>query len=248
MLMTTETTAASPAVPTFAAQRDYWDERWNRNPLPGPWSVRRGTLIIEWLRSLNLKTPSLLDYGCGTGWFTDELSKLGSAVGVDLSPEAIAAAQARYSGPTFMAANLFDLSLNDRQFDAIVSQEVIAHVVDPAEYVARITTMLKPGGFLVLTTANKTVMDRLVHPPDPEAHIKRWLGLRDLKLLLQPQYQLLRHTTIIPRGDRGFLRVANSAKLNAALRLAFSDNAIERFKERAGWGYTLLTLWRKREA
>ena len=129
--------------------------------------------------------------------------------------------------------------------DVIVSQEVIAHVVDPSEYVARITSMLKPGGHLILTTANKTVMDRMVHPPDPDAHIKRWLSLRDLKQLLQSEYRLLKHTTIIPRGDRGFLRVANSAKLNAGLKAVFGDAAVDRFKERAGWGYTLLTLWQK---
>jgi 2-polyprenyl-3-methyl-5-hydroxy-6-metoxy-1,4-benzoquinol methylase len=247
MATTIESSAEDIALPTFDAQREYWDERWDKNPLPGPWSVRRGQAILDWLRELNLRSPSLLDYGCGTGWFTEELSKLGPATGVDLSPGAIAASQKRYPKPTFMAANLFELSLKDRQFDVIISQEVIAHLVDPAEYVARITSMLKPGGHLVLTTANKTVMDRLVHPPDSDAHIKRWLGLRDLKGLLR-EYRLLKQTTLIPRGDRGFLRVANSAKLNAALRLFFRDAAVERFKERAGWGYTLLTLWQKHQA
>src|SRR5262245_38274266 len=139
------------ALPTFDDQRQYWDERWDRTPLPGPWSVRRGETIIDWLRALQLSNPTILDYGCGTGWFTDELSKLGAATGVDLSPAAIAAAQKRYSQPTFMAANLFELSLSNRQFDVIVSQEVIAHVVDPVEYVSRITSMMKPGGFLMLT-------------------------------------------------------------------------------------------------
>jgi SAM-dependent methyltransferase len=236
-------TLATPSLPTFDAQRQYWDERWDNTPLPGPWSVRRGETIIDWIRALRLHNPSILDYGCGTGWFTEELSKLGSATGVDLSPAAIAAAKKRYPRPAFMAANLFELSLKDQKFDVIVSQEVIAHVVDPAEYVGRITSMLKPGGFLVLTTANKTVMDRLAHPPDPEAHIKRWLGLGDLRRLLQPRYTLLKRTTIIPRGDRGFLRLANSAKVNAVLGHILGHAALERFKERAGWGYTLLTLW-----
>ena len=141
---------ATPSLPTFDAQRHYWDERWDNTPLPGPWSIRRGETIIDWFRALRLHNPSMLDYGWGTGWFTEELSKLGSATGVDLSPAAIAAAQKRYPRPTFMAANLFELSLNEQQFDVIVSQEVIAHVVDPREYVGRITSMLKPGGFLVL--------------------------------------------------------------------------------------------------
>src|SRR5262245_37827667 len=221
MPMKSSPSAESLTLPTFDAQRQYWDDRWGNTPVPGPWSVRRGETIIRWLDGLRLPNPSMLDYGCGTGWFTDELSKLGPAMGVDLSPAAIEMAQKRYPRPTFVAANLFELSLRYHQFDVIVSQEVIAHVVDPVEYIGRITSMLKPGGYLVLTTANKTVMDRLAHPPDSDAHIKRWLGLRDLRQLLHPDCQLLKHTTIIPRGDRGFLRVANSAKLNAALSVVF---------------------------
>ena len=95
MPMTIESPANSTALPTFDAQREYWDERWDSNPLPGPWSVRRGQTIIDWIRGLQLSSPTMLDYGCGTGWFTEELSKLGSATGVDLSPAAIAAVRRR---------------------------------------------------------------------------------------------------------------------------------------------------------
>ena len=229
------------ANPSFDAQRQYWDERWGQTPLPNAWQTRRGEAILAWLRDLDLKDPHILDYGCGTGWFTAELAKIGTAVGVDLSVGAIATARARYPQPKFVAGNLFDLPVREK-FDIVVSQEVIAHVVDPVEYLDRITHMLKPNGFLILTTANKTVMDRLIHPPDPPAHIKTWIGFGRLQQLLSPRYRILKHTTIIPRGDRGFLRIANSAKVNAAVGLLFSKQQIERFKERAGWGYTLMIL------
>jgi 2-polyprenyl-3-methyl-5-hydroxy-6-metoxy-1,4-benzoquinol methylase len=237
----------APEAPTFPAQREYWDARWGRTPTPGPWSVRRGQVILSWLRALDLKEPRILDYGCGTGWFTAELARLGAAVGVDLSARAIEEARRRYPGPTFTAANLFDLDLAERHFDVIVSQEVIAHVVDPEEYVHRITRMLKPRGVLVLTTANKIVMDRLTHPPDSPAHIKRWLSWRQIRRLLSSRYRILQRTTIIPRGDRGFLRIANSAKLNRGLDRLLGHERVERLKERAGWGYTLLVLARLQE-
>jgi 2-polyprenyl-3-methyl-5-hydroxy-6-metoxy-1,4-benzoquinol methylase len=234
--------AESGILPSFDDQREYWDERWSRTPTPNGWSIRRGETIIAWLRALELENPRILDYGCGTGWFTAELAKVGTAVGIDLSEAAIAAARRRYPGATFVAANLFELDAPQNTFDIVVSQEVIAHVTDQRDYIERITRMLKPNGFLVLTTANKVVMDRLVHPPDPPAHIKRWTGWREIQHLLQHRYRVLKRTTVVPRGNRGFLRIVNSAKLNVALELIFSPPQIERFKERAGWGYTLLVL------
>jgi 2-polyprenyl-3-methyl-5-hydroxy-6-metoxy-1,4-benzoquinol methylase len=234
--------AESGVLPSFKDQRGYWDERWSRTPSPNSWQIRRGETIVEWIRELGLENPTILDYGCGTGWFTAELAKIGAAVGIDLSEAAIAAARRRYPGPKFVAANLFELDAPRNTFDIAVSQEVIAHVTDQREYIERITRMLKPNGFLVLTTANKVVMDRLVHPPDPPTHIKRWTGWRQIQGLLEHRYRVLKRTTVIPRGDRGFLRIVNSAKLNAALELVFSPRQIERFKERAGWGYTLLVL------
>jgi ubiquinone/menaquinone biosynthesis C-methylase UbiE len=189
-----------------------------------------------------LNAPKILDYGCGTGWFTAELATIGTVVGVDLSDRAITEARRRYPAATYVAANLFELDLPQREFEVVVSQEVIAHVVDPQEYIERISRMLKPEGYLVLTTANKLVMDRLEHPPDPEAHIKNWLGLRDLRRLLADRYRIVTHTSVIPRGDRGFLRVVNSAKVNAVFRVIAAQEQLDRIKERAGLGYALIVL------
>jgi 2-polyprenyl-3-methyl-5-hydroxy-6-metoxy-1,4-benzoquinol methylase len=147
--------------PSFADQRDYWDDRWARTPRPNGYQLRRGAVILSLLRELRLTAPKILDYGCGTGWFTAELATIGSAVGVDLSEQAIAEARRRHPQTAFLAANLFELDLPERDFDVVVSQEVIAHVVDPRAYLGRISRMLKPGGYLVLTTANKIVMNRL---------------------------------------------------------------------------------------
>ena len=231
-----------PTVPSFGAQREYWDERWGAKPLPNSWQLRRGAAIMSLLQELPLNRPKILDYGCGTGWFTAELASLGSAVGVDLSEFAIAEARRRYPVASFVVGNLFELGMTENEFDVVVSQEVIAHVVDAKEYLDRITRMLKPGGYLILTTANKTVMDRLDHPPDPDSHIKKWIGLRELRTLLAPRYRVLRRITIIPRGDQGFLRIVNSSRVNAMLRLIASEERLVQLKERAGWGYTLILV------
>lgn len=195
-----------------------------------------------------MKEPRILDYGCGTGWFTAELARIGNAVGVDLSETAIGEARRRYPGPTFIANNVFELDLPENHFDVIVSQEVIAHVVDPPGYLARMTKMLKPSGYLLLTTANKIVMERLSEPRDSDAHIEKWLSPRDVRVLLRPSYEVLRQTTIIPRGDRGFLCLVNSPTLHAVLWRLFTDARVQRFKEWAGWGYTIVALARRRQS
>jgi hypothetical protein len=119
--------------------------------------------------------------------------------------------------------------------------------MDQADYLARIVRMLKPGGYLVLTTANPIVMNRISEPPLPDAHIHQWLNARDVRRLLDPSFDILKTMTIMPRGDRGFLRIVNSPKLHAVLWRLFGDDRVRRFKEWCGWGYTIIAVARLRE-
>ena len=104
------------------------------------------------------------------------------------------------------------------------------------------------GGYLVLTSANPIVMHRLSEAPQPEGHIHRYLGVRELRRLLAPSFEVLKHTTIMPRGDRGFLRLVNAPLLHAVLWRAFGDARVQRFKDWCGWGYTYFVVARLREA
>src|SRR2546427_9646757 len=74
-------------LPALADQRRYWDERWDRQRLPNDYQRRRGDTILDLLRSLRLTNPEILDFGCGTGWFTEQLSHVGRATGLDRSEE-----------------------------------------------------------------------------------------------------------------------------------------------------------------
>jgi 2-polyprenyl-3-methyl-5-hydroxy-6-metoxy-1,4-benzoquinol methylase len=176
----------------------------------------------------------------------EQLSHLGTVTGLDLSETAIALARAQFPQATFIAGNLFELPLPAHSFDVVVSQEVIAHVPDQAALLDRITHVLKPGGYLVITTVNKFVIERMYHPPDPPAHIKQWLDMRALKRLLHPHFRVLRTTTVLPMGHQGVLRLINSAKVNTALGWLIPTLYLEALKEWAGFGYTLIVLAQKR--
>src|ERR1700742_3014308 len=76
-----------------------------------------------------VKGLRLLDAGCGTG---RRLRGTGAAlaVGVDLSPEMLAAGPARDPHVETMVADVRDLPLADRAFDVIWCRLVIGHLPD----------------------------------------------------------------------------------------------------------------------
>ncbi len=230
--------------PSVSEQRSYWNERWNKNASPNGYQIGRGNEILSLIESLNLTQPEILDYGCGTGWFTEQLSHLGIATGIDLSDAAIARAQQQYPHVKFIAGNLYETSIDRQRFDVVVSQEVVAHVEDQHDYLNHIVNVLKPRGYLVISTANKFVVDRWEQESDPDSHIKKWLTMVGLKQLLRPEFEILRTGSKIVLGDKGILRIINSYKLNALLASTMGHDRVERLKERMGLGYCLIVLAR----
>ena len=110
----------------------------------------------------------LLDLACGVGYGTQLLLErnpsLGPALGVDVSPEAIAHAEARYGGPRarFVAADALSFRDADR-FDTIVSLETLEHVEDPEALFAHLVSMLRPGGVLVASVPTTPSVDLNPH-------------------------------------------------------------------------------------
>ena len=196
--------------------------------------------------SLPLERPTILDMGCGMGWFANQLAEFGPTTGIDLCDEAIAQAKSKFPQVTFMAGNVFEMELPEQHFDVVVSQEVIAHVPDQTGYVERAARVLKPGGYLIVTTPNPFVHFRNHWAPIPPGHIEQWLSRGALKRLLRPHFRVLRTTTVVPMGHGGILRLVNSPKLNWALGPLFSAERIEAFKEWAGFGWTQIVLAQKR--
>src|SRR5437667_11312124 len=123
-----------PPLPALADQRRYWDERWDRQRLPNDYQRRRGDTILDLLGSLRLTNPEILDFGCGTGWFTEQLSHVGRATGLDLSAAPITYATATYPHVPFLAAPRSELPYRVEQFDVVVPQWALGQVQDPVEY------------------------------------------------------------------------------------------------------------------
>jgi len=184
--------------------------------------------------------------GCGMGWFANKLAQFGPTTGIDLCDEAIEHAKSKFPQVIFKAGNVFEMDLPKQHFDVVVSQEVIAHVPDQVGYLERAAQVLKPGGYLIVTTPNRFVHNRSDWGPHPPGHIEHWLSRGELKRLLRPYFRVLRMQTAVPMGNRGVLRFVNSYKLNWVLRLLLSDERIDALKEWAGFGWTQIVLAQKR--
>jgi 2-polyprenyl-3-methyl-5-hydroxy-6-metoxy-1,4-benzoquinol methylase len=237
-------------LPPLDLQKEHW-KYWNLRP-GHPYSddflkpLRRAEKILAYLQSLHLVRPNILDMGCGMGWFAHELSRFGPTTGIDLSDEAIALAQSKFPQVVFKAGNVLEMGLPHEHFDLVVSQEVIAHVPDQRGYLERAAQVLRPRGYLILTTPNRFVHRRTPWRPIPPGHIEQWLSRKALKRLLRPHFRVLQMTSAVPIGHRGILRLINSTKLNSVLGLVFSAARIEAFKESVGFGWTQVVLAQKR--
>ncbi len=244
--------SGGPPLPTIEDQRQFWDwhwQNWEQRKVLNDWTERRAQEILRLVQGIPLARPRMLDFGCGHGWFTERLADLGEAHGIDLSPGGIVAARARRPDIAYMAGDIYEVPLPKDYFDIVVSQEVIAHVQDQQKYIQRAAELLRDGGYLIVTTGNKFVIDRLGDVgwvKQPPQHIRHELSRGQLKKLLSSQFKILETFTIIPHGQVGLLRVVNSYKLNSLARLFLSQAKINGLKERAGFGWQMVFLAQKK--
>ncbi|NND83799.1 MAG: class I SAM-dependent methyltransferase [Acidimicrobiia bacterium] len=109
------------------------------------WELGAGAL--DWLDPRPGET--VLDLGCGGGQLTAEIAEAGASVtGVDLLPDLIDRARARYPGIEWVVGDIESLDLG-RRFDAVFSNAVLHWVQDPSAAASVIAGHLGPGGRLV---------------------------------------------------------------------------------------------------
>ena len=142
-------------------------EFYSRNPFPGPYTWaqlmsydyppdNRYLKIID--RYLH-DHQTVLDVGCGTGLISNLFATryLSKFVGVDFS-DGVDYAQTfaknnRIDNVEFIKQDFFNYK-SDELFDTIICQSFITHVPDYVDAISKMTTMLKPGGTLIIGVYN----------------------------------------------------------------------------------------------
>lgn len=126
---------------------------WLRSLLRFPYACRYGIAS----RRPAAEANRLLDVGCGTGVFLEEMSSLGwEAWGIEPSLDAAAAAVERISAPSgrIFVGGIEEAEFPHENFDLVTMFHVLEHVADPAEALAKIHRWLRPGGRLEVRVPN----------------------------------------------------------------------------------------------
>lgn len=236
------------ALADLAVQRSFWNG-WNaehREHRRHEVSQRQTDVVLDWLASLGRTDLDIVDVGCGAGWLCPQLLRFGRVTGIDLSDEVLARAQQRTPEVRFVAGDFMQVELAPASFDVVVSLEVLSHVADQPAFLHKIAGLLRPGGHLMLATQNRFVLQRFnrVPPPQP-GQLRRWVNRPELRRLLRAEFEVQELFSVSPVANRGVMRLVNSRKLNTPIRALFGDR-VERLKEAAGLGWTLMALARKR--
>jgi 2-polyprenyl-3-methyl-5-hydroxy-6-metoxy-1,4-benzoquinol methylase len=98
----------------------------------------------------------IIDLGCGNGAMASRLLGMGyKAVGIDASESGIAIANQQRPGQFHVvdfSLGQLPAALAGRQFNVVLSTEVIEHLYDPRALLKMARSVLAPGGTLVITT------------------------------------------------------------------------------------------------
>ena len=241
-------TSGSPANQPIELQRDYWNE-WNashREQRLSDVSLDQREAVLHWLSDLGRTDLNILEVGCGAGWLCPALKQFGRVTATDLSDEVLARARVRVPDVRFIAGDFSELSF-ESQFDIVVTLEVLSHVADHDAFIAKLSALLRPGGYLMLATQNRPVLEKFntVAPQQP-GHLRRWFDRDELKALLSSHFEVLKIETLTPVANKGPMRLVAGRQAKRLVR-GIAGRGPEKALARAGFGWTLAVLARKPE-
>lgn len=102
----------------------------------------------------------VLDVGCGGGILSEAMARLNAQVtGIDAANEAIGVAQ-EHALSNKLTINYLCTPIEEFEhsgFDVITCMEMLEHVHNPEVVLEHCARLLKPGGFLFLSTISRTV-------------------------------------------------------------------------------------------
>lgn len=144
------------------------------------------------------KPNSILDLGCGNGYCAGYLHQLGFNIsGCDFSESGITLAKKQFPEVHFFQQDVSSILNSDHtgRYDAVISTEVIEHLLLPRKLIENASQALRSGGVFILSTPYHGYLKNLVlaltdsfdghwHPLRDYGHVK-FFSRKTITLLFQ---------------------------------------------------------------
>jgi 2-polyprenyl-6-hydroxyphenyl methylase/3-demethylubiquinone-9 3-methyltransferase len=137
----------------------WWDPNSEFKPLHD-----LNPLRLSWIDGIaGLAGKKVVDIGCGGGILSESMARLGAQVrGIDLSSKALRVADLHSleSGVAITYEEIAAEALAAREpgsVDVVTCMEMLEHVPDPASIIQACTTLVRPGGYVFVSTINRNL-------------------------------------------------------------------------------------------
>jgi ubiquinone/menaquinone biosynthesis C-methylase UbiE len=174
----------------------------DQNPFPYPMTL--GFFYREKMRAIHRVSPEaplrdILEVGGGKSGMAAMLYPNAIITNIDLNAEYADAPCNQLPNVKFLCADATALPFDDNSFDAITMFDLLEHVPDDAKAIAEAKRVLRPGGYLLVSTPHPTwrypyyKVLKPICPPEEElfaewGHVRRGYSLGRLqKLIAMPR-------------------------------------------------------------
>ena len=168
---------------------DQWSQIYNKNYFFGEeylnYLEEEKALRKNFQRNLNFMSSycgkgKLLEIGCAYGFFLDEARKYYEVTGIDIHAEGCQYSKEKF-GLSTQAGNFLTMPIEPRSYDAVAMWDMLEHVPNPQEFIAKASDVLKDKGFLFFCTLDITSLLakmqgrswRQIHPPSHVSYFSR---------------------------------------------------------------------------
>jgi 2-polyprenyl-6-hydroxyphenyl methylase/3-demethylubiquinone-9 3-methyltransferase len=142
----------------------------------------RSAAALRMIRQVAAARARILDVAGAQGNFSLMLAEEGYRVTWnDLRADLIEYIKLKYERGDidYVAGNVFDIAFEE-PFDVVLATEVIEHVAHPDEFLRSLASLVKSGGYIVMTTPNghyfKNRLPRFSDCPDPSMFDSKQFG------------------------------------------------------------------------
>jgi len=222
-------------------QKSFYDEYWKTNKYINSLQLRRCVKILEYFTVVKrkIRKPDILDLGSGDGRLTAFLGQFGRTDGIELSQKAADNCNKLYPHVKFQQGNALTFNFESTKYDVVVSQEVLEHIEEKPKYIQVCNDVLKPNGYLIMTTPNKNV---LYHMTDGKTWSDQPIELpisksKLIRLLKTHNFKILKYESIVMNfGNKGFYKIINQKYIVAIFRRLGLGKLRESILSKLGFG------------